>query len=111
MEVDVLVVGQFRPFVISCMAGHSGAEAKQKLFEVQVRAEQIGGAAARPALVSLVDGASRPDPSHLRATVDPGWDAPSEPRVFAAPEIGRWLASLAGGDTTGLEDLREFLED
>lgn len=111
MEVDVLVVGHFRPFVISCMTGHSGAEAKQKLFEVQVRAEQIGGAAARPALVSLVDGASRPDPSHLRATVDPGWDAPSEPRVFAAPEIGRWLASLAGKDTTGLEDLREFLED
>lgn len=61
LELDVVAVGRYRPYVYSCMAGDTTDTAKKKAFEVAVRARQVGGLTVRPALVSALsaDDAAR----------------------------------------------------
>ena len=61
LELDVMAVGRYRPYVFSCMAGDTTDTAKKKAFEVVVRARQVGGLTVRPALVSALsaDDAAR----------------------------------------------------
>jgi len=95
VELDVIAVGHYRPHVISCATTPNGATAKQKLFEVLVRARQVGGLTARPALACLVADDSRISPRELEAmgTTDPS--PASRPVVFGAADV---LAALRGDD-------------
>lgn len=53
-EVDVLVTKGYNIYVFSCTTDRK-ARIKQKAFEANLRAEQIGGIGAKPILVSLAD--------------------------------------------------------
>ncbi len=56
VELDVLSVGRYRPYVYSCSTTDTLETAKRKAFELLVRARQVGGLTARPMLVTaLVD--------------------------------------------------------
>ncbi len=94
-ELDVVAVGHYRPCVISCKAGESGITAKHALFEVDVRAEQLGGRVARRGLAALVHPGSRPPPAVLRAEFADLWTSPTEPALFDRDALRGWRAALA----------------
>jgi len=53
-ELDVLVTKGYNIYVFSCTTDRE-AHIKQKAFEANLRAEQVGGIGAKPILVSLAD--------------------------------------------------------
>ncbi|WP_107567337.1 hypothetical protein [Paraconexibacter algicola] len=72
LELDVVAIGHYRPYVFSCTTGRTGKNAKAKAFEVLARARQIGGQTARPGLLAALDTQSTPNArqvAHL-STVD-----------------------------------------
>ncbi len=77
-ELDVAVMLGYQLFAISCIATeHANAETKKHLFEVFVRARQLGGDEARIGLVCCVE-----DPTKLRDQVAREWDAKGKIWVF-----------------------------
>src|SRR5690606_37803550 len=55
-EIYVALIRGHRLYVVSCTTAHKKALCKSKLFEVAMRARQMGGDLARSALVCLLDG-------------------------------------------------------
>lgn len=86
-EMDVVGVRGYQLFAISCSTGGNKKLMKQKLFEVTMRARQLGGDEARIALVCTSD-----KPIHIqsesRATID------KHIRVFGAKHLGSLQTAL-----------------
>lgn len=105
-EVDVLVLRGHRLYAISCTTESARNDlCKSKLFEVALRARQLGGDLTRFAFVCLLgqnkDGLEKSDVLEKQARS--AWDAPNKPRVFGLSHVRNWLT----GNTA---DFREWLE-
>ncbi len=108
-EIDVALVRGFRLYVISCTTDERIERCKSKIFEVAMRARQMGGDLARSALVCLMHEADSKGPfvDQLRSDVADIWDAPNTPRVFALDELKEW-AGIDGPKNT--RSLQEWLD-
>lgn len=108
-EIDVALIRGHRLHVVSCTTHRKKALCKSKLFEVAMRARQMGGDLARSALVSLLDGsdANGTYVDQLRADISSVWNAPSVPRVFGLADLREW-AGTAGAPN--LRSLKEWLD-
>ncbi len=83
LQLDVAAIVGYQLFAISCIASEQqGGETKKHLFEVFVRARQVGGDEARIGLVCCV-----PKPADLQAEVEETWDAEGKIRVFGQDQL------------------------
>lgn len=91
-EIDVALVRGHRFYVISCTTGLKISLCKSKLFEVAVRARQLGGDLARSALVCLLDGRDNKSSfiDQLRNDLADVWEAPNKPKVFGLSDLKEW---------------------
>jgi len=88
-DLDVAAMWGYQLFAISCMMTEKPKFAKEHLFEVFVRARQLGGDEARIGLVCCV-----PNPAALQAEVEETWDAEGKIRVFGQEhllDLATWL--------------------
>jgi len=108
-EIDVAAVRGHRLYVISCTTTSNLATCKGKLFEVSMRARQLGGDLARSAVVCLLNGSDKKGPyiDQLRCDVEDTWDASNTPKAFGYDDLQEW-AGVAGG--AGAESLKKWLE-
>ncbi len=108
-EIDVALVRGHRLYVISCTTAQKKALCKSKLFEVAMRARQMGGDLARSALVCLLHGEDSNGPyvEQLRSDIAGLWDAPNVPRVFGLEDLREW-EGIYGDPNLG--SLKEWLE-
>ena len=90
-DIDVAAMWGYQLFAISCRMTEKRSFAKEHLFEVFVRARQLGGDEARIGLVCCVK-----NPAALQAEVEETWDAEGKIRVFGQDQ---------------LLDLPDYLED
>jgi hypothetical protein len=81
-ELDLFVVVGYQLFAISCQATEHKDRAKQHLFEVFVRARQIGGDEAHFGLVCCVE-----KPKQLEQEVSEDWDAEGKIKVFGQDDL------------------------
>ena len=103
-EIDVALVRGHRLYVISCTTDTTLGLCKSKLFEVAMRARQLGGDLARFALVSLLHGAHI---DQLKNDVADVWEAPNPPRAFGMDDLKEW-AGIQGQPNTS--SLMEWLD-
>lgn len=109
-EIDVALIRGHRLFVASCTTATKLDRCKSKLFEVAMRARQMGGDLARSAVVCLLDGSDqkgRPCVELLRADTASLWDSPNVPRVFGLADLREW-AGIRGAPN--LSSLKEWLD-
>jgi len=109
-EIDVALIRDHRLHVLSCTTEHEKkAICKSKLFEVAMRARQMGGDLARSALVCLLDGddAKGRYVDQLRTDIASVWDAPNVPKVFGLADLREW-AGTSGESNLG--SLKEWLD-
>ncbi|RLI53461.1 MAG: hypothetical protein DRP09_15685 [Candidatus Thorarchaeota archaeon] len=114
-ELDVVVLHQHRVYVISCttLTDRNYQQSKMKLFEVMIRARQIGGSLARAALVAPLgkvtggDGKVVDRLATLQQTAAEMWDSANPPRVFGIDHMKEW-AGLKG--SPNLDSLYKWLE-
>jgi hypothetical protein len=88
-DIDVAAMWGYQLFAISCMVTEKKDKAKEHLFEVFVRARQVGGDEARYGLICCV-----PNPVALQAEVEETWDAEGKIRVFGQDhllDLPNWL--------------------
>lgn len=88
-DIDVAAMWGYQLFAISCRAAERKGPAKEHLFEVFVRARQLGGDEVRVGLVCCV-----PKPAALQAEVERTWDAEGKIRVFGQDhllDLTAWL--------------------
>ncbi len=104
-EIDVAVVRGHRSYFISCTTDSAKGLCKSKLFEVAVRARQLGGDLTRAALVCLADDKTA---GALQSDIDDVWGASNTTRVFGLPDLDAW--SDAGGKQPNRLSLAEWLE-
>lgn len=108
-EIDVALIRGHRLHVVSCTTHRKKALCKSKLFEVAMRARQMGGDLARSALVSLLDGSDAKGTyvDQLRADIASVWDAPNVPRVFGLADLREWAGTTGAPN---LSSLRKWLD-
>jgi hypothetical protein len=108
-EIDVALVRGHRLYVISCTTDTKIGLCKSKLFEVAMRARQLGGDLARCALVCLLHGSDKKGPfvDQLRSDVEDIWDAPNTPKVFGLDDLKEWCG-IQGEPNVGT--LQQWLE-
>lgn len=92
-QFDVALMSGYQLYAISCTISTKKALCKSKLFELVIRARQIGGDEARFALVC---GASEQDAKNLQYEIETDWDVKNRVRVFG---INAWA------------DLETYLKD
>ena len=108
-QVDVVGLRANRLYVISCttsLGKERWDKCRSRLFEVALRARQLGGDLARPALVCLLDGQLSPDtdPADLESNVRASWEqAPNQLRVFGLPDVRAWAGVDGPSDRSSLE--------
>ena len=109
IEIDLTIVRGHRLYVISCTTHTKIGLCKSKLFEVALRARQLGGDLARSALVSLLHGADSRGAfvDQLRNDVADIWDAPNTPRVFGLDDLKEWMGT---DGRPNADSLREWLD-
>jgi hypothetical protein len=109
-ELDVVAVGRFHPYVMSCSTSRDGDEAKDKLFEVKERTRRLAGGVGRPALVTLAGPGSRPTPERLRQDLTDLWDSATTPVIFDRPVVAGWLRARRSGDhQSSVDELTAWL--
>jgi len=107
-ELDVVGVRANRLYTISCTTAGDRHLPKLKLFEVALRARQLGEDLARSALVCLLDGqGGRLGPDDLERDGRASWEAPNPPKVFGLPHLRAWAAGGQSG--AGLSALRAWV--
>ncbi len=109
-EIDVALIRGHRLYVVSRTTEHEKkALCKSKVFEVAMRARQMGGDLARSALVCLLDGSNDNGlyVDQIRSDIAGIWDAPNLPRVFGLADLREW-AGTSG--TANLGSLKEWLD-
>ena len=91
-EIDVALVRGHRLYVISCTTDTKIRLCKSKLFEVSLRARQLGGDLARSALVCLLHGSNDKGSyvDQLRNDVEDIWAASNTPQVFCLDDLKEW---------------------
>jgi len=94
-EIDVALVRGHRLYVISCTTDNTLSLCKSKLFEVAMRARQLGGDLARSALVCLIDGQDDKGKyiDQLRDDVKSVWEAPNTPQAFGLADLREWTGA------------------
>jgi len=106
-EIDVALTKGHRVFVVSCTTSNDSKKWKPKLFEIAMRARQLGGDLARSAFVySGIDDKRGPTVEELQADIEAVWDAPNTPRVFGPADLCEWAGI---GTPLNLETLHEWL--
>lgn len=105
-EIDVALVRGHRLYVISCTTDTKMGLCKSKLFEVAMRARQLGGDLARSALVCLLHGsdANGRYVDQLGNDVADIWDAPNTPQVFGLDDLREWAGIHGAPNTASLKD-------
>lgn len=98
-EIDLALVRGHRLYVISCTTDTTLGLCKSKLFEVAMRARQLGGDLARFALVSLLHGAHI---DQLKNDVADVWEAPNPPRAFGMDDLKDWAGIQGQANTSSL---------
>ena len=98
-EVDVCGMRGHTPFVFSCTVDDSSSLGKHKLFEVRLRANQLGGEHARSAVVCLSN-----TPRNTEDELNQGWTGYGIIKVFGLDDIrnsdtfkervGDWIRNL-----------------
>jgi hypothetical protein len=110
-ELDVVVIRGHRLYVASCTIDHDIRLCKSKLFEVAMRARQLGGDLARAALVCLADkdkeGKNIID--ELQKDVHTLSVAQREPKVFGLQHLRTWAGWR--GSQPNLTSLIHWLTD
>lgn len=104
-EIDVALIRGHRLYVVSCTTEHEKkALCKSKLFEVAMRARQMGGDLARSALVCLLDGSDNESSyvDQLRSDIAGVWDAPNVPYVFGLADLREWAGTVGAANTGSL---------
>jgi len=105
LEIDIATIYKHRIYIVSCTTAHKLERCKGKLFEVALRARQLGGDLARSALVCLLYGQDEKGLyiNQLRKDISDLWDAPNTPRVFGLDDLREWINGR-------LHSLKEWLE-
>jgi len=104
-EIDVAFVRGCKLYVISCTTHTKMPLCKSKLFEVAIRARQLGGDLARSALVCLLHGSNDDgDYVHqLRYDAADIWEASNTPSVFGLDDLREWAGINGPADVGGLK--------
>jgi hypothetical protein len=105
VELDVVAVGHYRPYVISCTAGDIPHKSRSKLFEVMLRARQVGGLTARAAVASTLHDESRTTTAEMADLATTGPTPTQRPAVFGLDDVVGWQRDEDGAR----ERLDEFL--
>jgi hypothetical protein len=108
-QIDVILVRCARLYIVSCTTDKTLALCKSKVFEVAIRARQIGGDLARSALVCLIDGQDDRGKyiDQLRGDVASVWEAPNAPQVFGLADLREWTGVA---DSPNLGSLSRWLD-
>src|SRR5579883_2106487 len=108
-EIDVALVRSHRLYVISCTTDNKLGLCKSKLFEVAMRARQLGGDLARSAVVCLIDGQDSNGRyiDQLRGDVESVWEAPNKPQVFGLADLREWTGTAG---SPNLDSLKRWLD-
>lgn len=88
-QIDMAAIYGYQLFALSCMVTKEAAKAKEHLFEVFVRARQIGGDEARIGLVCCVK-----NPKALQREIEREWEAEGKVRVFGQRDLPRLAGCL-----------------
>jgi len=107
-ELDVVALRDNRVYVVSCTTDPTARLCKSKLFEVALRARQLGGDLARSAVACLLPDPGPANPSSVgpAGVEDDGkaaWDAPNPPRVFGLSHLRAWHGQGGPPDLSGLK--------
>lgn len=92
-DLDVVALHSYQLFAFSCGIGSNLDDKKYlkpKLFEVFVRARQLGGDEARVALVS-----NYPDPDGLQSEIRNEFDSEERIKVFGQPHLSDLKVAIA----------------
>lgn len=110
-ELDVVAIRSHRLYVVSCTIDHETKMCKSKLFEVAMRARQLGGDLARSALVCLADKDKNGNDivDELQKDVHTLSVAQREPEVFGLKHLRAWAGW--GGSQPNLTSLINWLTD
>ncbi len=100
-EIDVCFVRGHRLYVISCTTDSTKGLCKSKLFEVALRARQMGGDLAHSAIACLLDN-EEGHVDQLQEDIRSIWDAPNIPRVFGRDHLREWAGCAGPSDTSSL---------
>lgn len=95
-QADVAAIRGYQLHLISCYSGHEDQTCKHKLFEVFMRARQLGGEAARAALVCCAD-----DPGYIERQAGDLWDLREQIRVFGRNDLPDLSKKLEAWFLTG----------
>ncbi len=109
LEVDVAMVRAHRLYLISCTTDSTKKLCKSKLFEVAMRARQLGGDLARSAVVCLIDGQDSKGRyiDQLRGDVASVWEAPNKPEVFGLADLREWTGAAG---SPNIDSLKRWLD-
>ena len=105
-ELDVVAIRGHHLYVVSCTISANTGLCKSKLFEVAMRARQLGGDMARSALVCL---AEQSVVDNLQKDVESLSVSSRVPQVFGLDHVREWMGY--GGSAPNLTSLSNWLED
>lgn len=111
-QIDVALVHGHRLYVISCTteAEHIPI-CKNKLFEVGIRARQLGGDLARAAMVCLLYGKPK-NRNELKMDLLKGdiadiWESPNEIKAYGLDDVRAWFGTH---NALNVHNLKKWLE-
>jgi hypothetical protein len=81
-QIDLAAVKGYQLFAISCMASKDMDDCKEHLFEVYIRARQIGGDEARIGLICCY-----PDRVALQQEIEENWFTEGRVRIFGMNDL------------------------
>ena len=105
-ELDVVAIRGHHLYVMSCTISANTGLCKSKLFEVAMRARQLGGDMARSALVCL---AERSVVDNLQKDVESLSESSRVPQVFGLDSVREWMGYR--GSAPNLTSLSNWLTD
>ena len=105
-ELDVVAIRGHHLYVMSCTISANTGLCKSKLFEVAMRARQLGGDMARSALVCL---AEQRVVDNLQKDVESLSESSRVPQVFGLNDVRGWMGY--GGSAPNLTSLSDWLKD
>ena len=108
-EIDVVLIRGHRMYAISCTTQSKLKPCKLKLFEIAMRARQLGGDLARSALICLLYGSDNNGAyvDQLRNDVAGIWDASNTPEVFCLDDLKEWAGIHSPADVGSLKNWLE----
>jgi len=112
IQIDVALVRGHRFYVISCTTETEEIHiCKNKLFEVGIRARQLGGDLARAAMVCLLHG--KPNNGNelkmdlLKGDVADIWESPNEIKAYGLDNVRAWFGT---DGAPNVHNLKKWLE-